>query len=95
MPALVVSGVMARALTPAVKVTSVLDDILKPPVTAPRAVPRVSPVRVMVMEVPAPVAAPPVVTMMVVLVDIAVVEDAKVKGVPATLFPMAVTVPKK
>ena len=48
------------------------------------------------MEVPAPVAAPAVVTMMVVLVDVAVVEDCKVKGgVPATLFPMAVTVPKK
>jgi hypothetical protein len=50
----------------------------------------------MVMEVPAPVAAPPVVTMMVVLVDIAVVEDAKVTGVPPPmLFPMAETVPKK
>ena len=50
----------------------------------------------MVMEVPAPVAAPAVVTMMVVLVDVAVVEDCKVRGVPpATLFPMAVTVPKK
>ena len=86
---------MVRALTPGVKVASALEDIWKPPVTADRAVPRVSPVRVMVMEVPAPVAAPAVVTMMVVLVDVAVVEDCKVKGVPVTLFPMAVTVPKK
>ena len=91
-----VAGVISRALTPAVKVTSALDDIWKPPDAPDRAVPRVSPVRVMVMEVPAPVAAPAVVTMMVVLVDIAVDEDAKVTGVPpATLFPMAVTVPKK
>ncbi len=92
----VITEVMVRALTPGVKVASALVDIWKPPVTAPRAVPRVSPVRVMVMEVPAPVAAPPVVTMMVVLVDVAVVEDCKVMGVPPpTLFPMAVTVPKK
>ena len=89
------TAVMVRALTPGVKVASALDDIWKPPVTADRAVPRVSPVRVMVMEVPKPVGAPPVVTMMVVLVDVAVVEDAKVTGVPTTLFPMAVTVPKK
>ena len=89
------AAVMVRVLTPGVKVASALDDILKPPDAAPRAAPRVSPVRVMVMEVPAPVAAPAVVTMMVVLVDVAVVEDCKVKGVPATLFPMAVTVPKK
>ena len=89
------AAVMVRVLTPAVKETSALDDIWKPPVAPARAVPRVSPVRVMVMEVPAPVAAPPVVTMMVVLVDVAVVEDAKVTAVPTTLFPMAVTVPKK
>jgi hypothetical protein len=91
----VIIAVMVRALTPGVKVASALDDIWKPPVTPDRAVPRVSPVRVMVMEVPKPVGAPPVVTMMVVLVDVAVVEDAKVTGVPTTLFPMAVTVPKK
>ena len=30
----VAAAVIARALTPAVKVTSVLDDILKPPVAA-------------------------------------------------------------
>ena len=47
------------------------------------------------MEVPAPVGAPAVVTTIMVLVDVAVVEDAKVTGVPTTLFPMAVTVPKK
>ena len=91
----VIVAVMARALTPAVKVASALDDIWKPPDAAARAVPRVSPVRVMVMKAPAPVAAPAVVTMIVVLVDVAVVEDAKVTGVPTTLFPMAVTVPKK
>ena len=89
------TAVMVRALTPGVKVASALDDIWKPAAAAARAVPRVSPVRVMVMEVPKPVGAPPVVTMMVVLVDVAVVEDAKVTGVPTTLFPMAVTVPKK
>ena len=90
------TAVMVRVSTPAVKVTSALDDIWKPPTAPDRAVPRVSPVRVMVMEVPAPVAAPAVVTMMVVLVDIAVVEDCKVTGVPPpTLVPMAVTVPKK
>ncbi len=89
------AAVMVRALTPAVKVTSALDDNLKPPDAAPRAAPRVSPVRVMVMEVPAPVAAPAVVTMMVVLADVAVVEDCKVTENPATLFSMAVTVPKK
>ncbi len=49
----------------------------------------------MVMEVPAPVEAPAVVTMMTVLIDVAVVESCKVKGIPAALFPMAVTVPKK
>lgn len=47
------------------------------------------------MEVSAPVAATAVVTMMVVLADLVVVEDCKVRGVPVVLFPMAVTVPKK
>ena len=43
-----------------------------------------------------PVAAPAVVMTTVVLAAPAVDEDAKVKGVPPpTLFPMAVTVPKK
>ena len=48
----------------------------------------------MVMDA-VPVAAPAVVMTTVVLAAPAVDEDAKVKGVPATLFPMAVTVPKK
>ncbi len=54
----------------------------------------VSPARVMVMDA-VPVAAPAVVMTMVVLPAAAVDDDAKVKAVPATLFAMPLTVPKK
>ncbi len=87
----VAAAVMARASTPTVKATSVLDDILKPPNVAARAAPRVSPVRVMVIAA-MPVAAPAVVRTMVVLKDVTVAEVA-VK--PATVLAMEVTDPKK
>jgi hypothetical protein len=85
-------AVMARALTPTDKPASALDDIWKPAVTAARAPPRVSPVRVMVMDA-VPVAAPAVVRTMVVLVDVAAAVEVAVKD--PTLLVMEETVPKK
>ena len=87
----VIVDVMARASTPGVKVMSVLDDILKPPAASALEVPRVSPVRVMVIAA-VPDTAPPVVRTMAVLVDVAVPEVA-VKGV--TVLAMELTDPNK
>ena len=70
---------------------SVLVLIWKPPVTIARTLPRVSPVRVM-ERAPVPVAAPPVVRTIVVLVAVAAgVEVAVTPPVVA----MEETVPKK
>ena len=70
---------------------SVLVLIWKPPVTIARALPRVSPVRVMVRAL-VPVAAPPVVRTIVVLV--AVAAGVEVAVTPPVVV-MALTVPKK
>jgi len=56
-------------------------------------VPRVSPVRVMVMAVPVPVAAPPVVRMMVVLAESAA--GVEVAAKPLLLLAIDETVPLK
>jgi hypothetical protein len=87
-----VAAVIWRALTPAVKVTSWLDDILKPPVAAAWAAPRVSPVRVMVIAAVPDATPPPVVRTMVVLADVAV-PDVAVKEV--TVLAIEETDPKK
>ena len=71
---------------------SVLVLIWKPPATIARAPPRVSPFRVMV-RAPVPVAAPPVVRTIVVLVAVAAVYEAAVKS--ATVLAMELTDPKK
>ena len=89
--AITATAVMARASLPAVKVASVLDDILKPKVASARGVPRVSPVRVMVIAA-VPDTAPAVVRTRVVLAAVTAAEVA-VKDV--TLLVMEVTVPKK
>ena len=86
------SPVMARALTPADNTASALDDIWKPAVTAARAPPRVSPVRVMVIAA-VPDATTPVVRTRVVLAAVTGAEVA-VKAVTGVLA-MEVTVPKK
>ena len=70
---------------------SVLVLIWKPPVTIARAPPRVSPVRVM-ERAPVPVAAPPVVRTIEVLV--AVAAGVEVAVTPPVVV-MALTVPKK
>jgi len=71
---------------------SVLVFIWKPPVTTARALPRVSPVRVMVIAA-VPVAAPAVVSTIVVLVAVALGVEVAVKFV--TPLVMEVTDPKK
>ncbi len=71
---------------------SALDESLKPPVTIARTLPRVSPVRVMVIA-ETPVAAPAVVRMIEVLVAVAAGVEVAVKEV--TLLAMEVTDPKK
>ncbi len=86
------SPVMARALTPTVKVSSVLDDILKPPNVAARAAPRVSPVRVMVIAA-VPDAAPAIVRTISVLEDVAA--GAEVAVIIKLLLVVEATVPKK
>ena len=88
---LVILDMIAAALMPAVKAASALDDILKPAVVAAWAAPRVSPVSVMVIAA-APVALPPVVSTMVVLVELALPEVAVKAG---TLLAMELTDPKK
>ena len=89
--AITAMAVMARASLPAVKVASVLDDILKPKALSGRGVPRVSPVRVMVICA-VPDVAPAVVRTRVVLVAVTAAEVA-VKRL--TLLAMEETVPKK
>ena len=88
---LVILDMIAAASLPAVKAASALDDILKPAAVAAWAAPRVSPVSVMVIAA-APVALPPVVSTMVVLVELALPEVA-VKL--ATSLAMEPTFPKK
>ena len=84
-------GVMATVSKATDCPASVLVLIWKPPVTTARTLPRVSPVRVMV-RAPVPVAAPPVVRTIVVLVAVAAgVEVAVTPPVVA----MEETVPKK
>ncbi len=87
----VILDMIAAASLPAVRAASALDDILKPAVVAAWAAPRVSPVSVMVIAA-APVALPPVVSTMVVLVELALPEVA-VKL--ATSLAMEPTFPKK
>ena len=83
--------VMAAVSNPVDRDVSVLDESLKQPVTIARTLPRGSPVRVMVRAL-APVAAPPVVRTIVVLVAVAAgVEVAVTPPVVA----MEKTVPKK
>ena len=84
--------VMAAVSNPVDRDVSVLDESLKPPVTIARTLPRVSPVRVMV-RAPVPVAAPPVVRTIEVLVAVAAVVEVAVNASAA--FVMEVTVPKK
>ena len=90
-PVITATAVMAIASFPLVKVASVLDDILKPKALSGRGVPRVSPVRVMVMGA-VPDVAPAVVRTRVVLVAVTAAEVA-VKRL--TLLAMEETVPKK
>ena len=71
---------------------SALVFIWKPPVTTARALPRVSPVRVMVIAA-VPVAAPAVVSTIVVLVAVAAGVEVAVNDV--TPLVMEVTDPKK
>ena len=71
---------------------SALVFIWKPPVTMARGAPRVSPVSVMVMAA-VPVAAPAVVSTIVVLVAVAAGDEVAVKDV--TVLAMEVTDPKK
>ncbi len=87
-----VNPVTASAFTPVDKPVSTLDDILKPPLIAARAPPRVNPVRVMVIA-EMPDAAPAVVRTMVVLEDVAAGVEVAVKV--ATVLAMEATVPKK
>ena len=86
------SPVMADAFTPGVRSTSSLDDILKPPVTAARAPPSFSPVRVMVIDA-VPEALPEVARTTVAL-ETVTAEEVAIKAVfgKLTIF---VTDPKK
>ena len=84
--------VTATASSPGVTVGSALDESLKPPVTTARAAPRVSPVSVMVMA-EVPVAAPPVVSTIVVLVAVAAGLEVAVKE--ETVLAIEATDPKK
>ena len=86
------SPVMADAFTPGVRSTSTFDDILKPPVTAARAPPSFSPVRVMVIDA-VPDSAPAVVRTMVVLKAVTA-EEVAVKAASGKLTTF-VTSPKK
>jgi len=83
--------VIAAAFNPAVNVVSTLVESLNPPLTLPRAPPRVSPVNVIVIAA-VPVGAPPVVRTIVVLVEVALPEVA-VNDV--TVLVMELTDPKK
>jgi hypothetical protein len=83
---------MAAAFKAAENKTSSLVAIWKPPATMARAPPRVSPVSVIVM-VAVPVAPPPVVSTIEVLVAVAAGDEVAVKN--ATLLVMEETEPKK
>ena len=84
--------VTATVSNPVDNVVSTLEEILKPPVTMARTRPRVSPVRVMVIAA-VPVAAPAVVSTIVVLVAVAAGVEVAVNDV--TPLAMEVTDPKK
>ncbi len=84
--------VTATVSNPVVDVVSALEEILKPPVTMARAPPSVSPVSVMVIGA-VPVAAPAVVSTIVVLAAVAAVVEVAVKFVTALV--MLATDPKK
>ncbi len=85
--------VMATLSTPVVGVVSALVESWKPPVTAARAPPRVSPVRVIVTEATVPISAPAVVRTIDVLEAVAAGVEVAVNDV--TLLVMEATVPKK
>ncbi len=84
--------VMAAASNPGVNVVSALDESRKPPATIPRALPRVSPVSVMVIAA-VPVAAPAVVSTISVLA--AVAAGVEVAAKDPTVLAMEVIDPKK
>ena len=83
---------MAAASSPGVSVVSALDESWKPPATLARAPPRKSPHSVMVMAA-VPVALPPGISTIEVLVAVAAGVEVAVKD--ATLLVMKVTDPKK
>jgi len=85
--------VMARLFTAVVGVVSALVESRKPSVTAARAPPRVSPVRVIVIEATVPISAPAVVRTIDVLEAVAAEVEVAVNDV--TLLVMEATVPKK
>jgi len=84
--------VMATVSKATDRPASALVESLKPPVTMARTLPRVSPVRVMVIA-DVPVAAPAVVSTIVVLVAVAAGLEVAVNDV--TPLAMELTVPKK
>ena len=84
--------VMATVSKATDRPASALVESLKPPVTMARTLPRVSPVSVMVIAA-VPVAAPAVVSTIVVLVAVAAVYETAVKDV--TVLAMEATDPKK
>ena len=84
--------VIAAASNPGDNVVSALVESLKPPVTRARTLPRVSPVRVMVIAA-VPVAAPAVVSTIEVLAAVAAGLEVAVNDV--TVLAMEVTDPKK
>jgi len=84
--------VMATVFNPGVNVVSALVESLKPAETMARGAPSVSPVRVMVIAA-VPVAAPAVVSTIVVLVAVAAGLEVAVND--PTLLAMVLTVPKK
>ena len=84
--------VTATVFNPGVNVVSAIDESLKPSVTMGRTLPRVSPVSVMVMA-DVPVAAPPVVSTIEVLVAVAAGLEVAVKE--ETVLAIEETDPKK
>jgi len=88
----VVAAVIAAVSKTIDDPASTLVFIWKPPATMARALPRVSPVRVMVIAA-VPVAAPAVVSTIVVLVAVAAGVEVAVKFV--TALAMELTDPKK
>jgi len=84
--------VMATVFNPGVNVVSALVESLKPAETMARGAPRVSPFSVIVIAA-VPVAAPPVVSTIVVLAAVAAGLEVAVNKL--TPLAMEVTVPKK